>query len=119
MIMISKKSVMLVKTEATYGTDPTPSAATDAILAIDADIEEPTSDGGEEDIDFSEEEPVEEIVEELPLNQDDNDVPIDVLSPEMSGMVTGCQSEPPIDDEAVNILKDKIDIYTEKRTQFY
>lgn len=73
---------------------------------IDVDIEEPT-DGGEEDIDFSEEEPMEEIVEELPLS--DGDASVDVLSPEMSGMVTGCQTTAPIDDEAVDILKNMVE----------
>jgi hypothetical protein len=71
---------------------------------ISADIEEPTS-GGEEELDFSEEEPVEEIVEELPLSGDD--LPININSPEMSGMITGCQVEQqPIDAKAVDILKD-------------
>lgn len=40
MVMISKLSVLLAKTESTYGTDPTPSNSTDAILAIDAQIKE-------------------------------------------------------------------------------
>lgn len=63
---------------------------------MDADIEEPAADG-EEDLDFGDE-PVEEIVEELPLN---------VNSTEMNGMVSGCQVEqPPIDSRAVDILKD-------------
>lgn len=40
MVMLTKRSVILVKTESTYGTDPTPSNSTDAILAIDATIKE-------------------------------------------------------------------------------
>lgn len=41
--MITKRSIMLVKTETTEGTDPTPSASTDALLAIDAQIKEITN----------------------------------------------------------------------------
>lgn len=43
MIMLTKKSVLLAETEVTYGTDPTPSISTDAILAIDAQIKEITT----------------------------------------------------------------------------
>jgi len=74
----------------------------------DIDIE----DGGVDGLDL-EDEPVEEIVEELPLNN--TDVPVDVLSPEMGGMVTGCQPEAQIDAEAVNILKDIAELQESKK----
>lgn len=40
MVMLSRKKVLLAKIETTYGTDPTPTAADNAILAIDPDIKE-------------------------------------------------------------------------------
>jgi hypothetical protein len=40
MVMISKRSILLAKTETTYGVDPTPSESTDAFLGIDAVIKE-------------------------------------------------------------------------------
>ena len=39
MIMVSRRSILLAETEATYGTDPSP-ATTDSFLAIDAQIKE-------------------------------------------------------------------------------
>lgn len=40
MVMLKKKSVLLVKAETTYGTDPTPSPTVDALLVQDAAIKE-------------------------------------------------------------------------------
>ena len=40
MVMLSRKKVLLAKTETVYATDPTPTAAANAILAIDPDIKE-------------------------------------------------------------------------------
>ncbi len=78
---------------------------------IDADIDNVGADDGAEDF---VDEPVEEIVEELPLS--DTDVPVGILAPEMSGMVTGCQVEqPPIDGEAANILKDMSELKESKK----
>lgn len=37
MVKLKRKAVLLAKVESTYGTDPTPSASTDAILTIDID----------------------------------------------------------------------------------
>lgn len=70
---------------------------------MELDSEESVDDGGEEDLDFGDE-TVEEIVEELPLS--DTDASVDVLSPEMSGMITGCEPKAPIDANAVDALKD-------------
>ena len=42
MTMLTKKSLFLVKEEATYGTDPTPVVATNSILAMDVDLKEIT-----------------------------------------------------------------------------
>jgi hypothetical protein len=67
---------------------------------IDIDVDEPID--GEEHIDFSEEEPVEEIVEELPLNQGD-ELPLGVP---LDGGLGGCDKANPIDAKAVDILKD-------------
>jgi hypothetical protein len=79
---------------------------------LDTDNDEPTDDtSGDDSLDFGEE-PVEEIVEELPLNS--GEMSIDVLSPEMSGMITGCQMEPPIDDEAASKLKSIADLQESK-----
>lgn len=61
---------------------------------MDIDAEEPIPNGDEEALDFGEDEPVEEIVEELPLNQGDE---------QTDG---GCENGSPIDDEAVDKLKD-------------
>jgi hypothetical protein len=40
MVMLSKKSVLLAEAETTYGTDPTPTAADNALLVLDAEIKE-------------------------------------------------------------------------------
>jgi hypothetical protein len=40
MVMLKKKSVLLVKAETVYGTDPTPGPTTDALLVNDANIKE-------------------------------------------------------------------------------
>jgi len=40
MVMLTRKKVLLAKSETTYGSDPTPTAASNAILAIDPDIKE-------------------------------------------------------------------------------
>jgi len=43
--MLKKRSVLLVKEESVYGTDPTPSASTDALLGIDVKVKEtPTAE---------------------------------------------------------------------------
>lgn len=81
--------------------------------------DEPSMDepSGEDSLDFGEE-PVEEIKEELPLSGDD--LPTDINSPEMSGMVTGCQEEqPPIDDEAVEKLKAIADLQESKKSGIF
>jgi hypothetical protein len=40
MVMLKSKSVLLAKIESTYGTDPTPTGAANALLVMDADIKE-------------------------------------------------------------------------------
>lgn len=81
---------------------------------MELDSEEPVDDGGEEDLDFGDE-TVEEIVEELPLS--DTDASVDVLSPEMSGMITGCEPKAPIDANAVDALKDIADANSSLKTE--
>ena len=78
----------------------------DSDVEVDSEeeVDMETPDGGEEELDFGSEEGVEEIVEELPLN--DTDVPVNTLSPEMDGMVSGCKPTEPIDSDAVDALKD-------------
>jgi len=69
---------------------------------VDVDIDVDGADDGAEDLDFGDE-PVEEIVEELPLS--DTDVSVStMLSPDNDGMITGCQ--PPADVDAFETLKD-------------
>ena len=42
MVMLTKRTLLLAKEEVTYGTDPTPTVAANAIEAYDVEIKETT-----------------------------------------------------------------------------